>query len=279
MNEFHLTSELLLQAFWGGFMCKNNCLTHCHGYFNSDEGNYGRGFIEYCVARIFGIHRVPGHEQFYIKNGVNYTMRSEYGVLNEADINTACEEMEKLYLFVQAELKESSYVKNGKVKLVRSLRPFEIEAVTPQLLSNTDTIKLPVNIITSYAHDGRLYGYGSSMSLVREVPVEQIVMFDECLFHPENVCAHYMHGGEYEVWVVEDNMFGQIELDRECFKYKELDRRINRKNWYPAPKDPDTSLYTVNSGFKRPCEWNKFTKWLIGRNCEKMKELFGFLDE
>lgn len=279
MNEFRLTSELLLQAFWGGYMCKNDCLTHCQGYFNSDTGDFGRGFVEYCVARIFNIHRVPGHEQFYIRNGVNYAMRSEYGCLNEADVNAACEEMEKLYRFVQAELKESSYVKNGKVKLVRSLRPFEIEAVTPQLLSNVDTIKLPVNIITSYAHDGGLYGYNSSMSLVREVPVEKIVMFDKCLFHPENVCAHYIHGGEYEVWVVEDNMFGQIELDRECFKYKELDRSIGSKNWHTSLREPDTSLYTVNSGFKRPCEWNKFTKWLIERNCEKIRELFGLLDE
>lgn len=279
MNEFHLTSELLLQAFWGGYMCKNDCLTRCQGYFNSDTEDFGRGFVEYCVARMFNIHRVPGHEQFYIKNGVNYAMRSEYGCLNEANVIAACKEMEKLYHFVQAELKESSYVKNGKVKLVRSLRPFEIETVTPQLLSNVDTITLPVNIITSYAHDGRLYGYNSSISLVREVPVEKIVMFDKCLFHPENVCAHYIHGGEYEVWVVEDNMFGQIKLDRECFKYKELDRGIGSKNWHISLREPDASLYTVNSGFKRPCEWNKFTKWLIQRNCEKIRKLYGLLDE
>ena len=279
MNEFHLTSELLLQAFWGGFMCENNCLTRCQGYFNSDDGNFGRGFIEYCVARIFDIHRVPGHEQFYIKNGINYTMCREYGALNEADIIAACDEMRQLYYFVQAELKESSYVKNGKVKLVRSLRPFEIEAVTPQLLTNTETIRLPVNIITSYAHDGRLYGYGSKISLVREVSVEKIVLFDECLFHPENVCAHYIHGGEYEVWVVEDNMFGQIELSRDCFKYEELDVKIGKKNWYPAPRDGDTSLYTVNSGFTRPCELNKFTKWLVEKNRQKLRRLYGFCDE
>lgn len=279
MNEFHLTSKLLLQAFWGGFMCKNNCLTHCHGYFYSDEGNYGRGFIEYCVARIFGIHRVPGYEQFYNKNGINYEMYREYGALSEADIDAACEEMEKLYHFVQTELKNSTYVKNGKVKLVRSLRPFEIEYVTPQLLTNVNTIRLPVNIITSYAHDGRLYGYGSKMSLVREVPVEKIVMFDECLYHPENVCARYIHGGEYEVWVVEDNMFGQIELDRECFKYKELDRNIRSKNWHLTLSEYDTSLYTVNSGFKRPCEWNKITQWLVDKNSQKIRELFGSLDE
>lgn len=53
MKEFHLKNELLLQAFWGGYMCKNNCLKHCQGYFNADVGDYGRGFIEYCIARNF----------------------------------------------------------------------------------------------------------------------------------------------------------------------------------------------------------------------------------
>lgn len=53
--------------------------------------------------------------------------------------------------------------------------------------------------MTSYAHDNRLYGYGRSMSIIRELPVEKVVMFDECLFHPENVCANSIHGGEYEV--------------------------------------------------------------------------------
>lgn len=37
MKEFHLKKELLLQEFWGGYMCKNNCLTHCQGYFSADN--------------------------------------------------------------------------------------------------------------------------------------------------------------------------------------------------------------------------------------------------
>lgn len=228
MKEFHLTNELLLQAFWGGYICKNNYLTHCQGYFNADTGDYGRGFIEYCIARIFNIHRVPGYEQYYIKDGTTMKMFHEYGTLNEADIDAACAEIKLLYQFVQEELKKSSYVKNGKIRLVRSLRRYEIEIATTQLRDNNSTITLPVNIITSYAHDGKLYGYGSNMSIIREVPVEKIVMFDECLFHPENVCANNIHGGEYEVWVVEDNMFGKLELDRECFKYEKLEESSKR---------------------------------------------------
>ena len=79
MKEFHLKNELLLQAFWGGYMCKNNCLKHCQGYFNADAGNYGRGFIEYCIARNFNIHRVPGYEQYYLKDGTKMNMLHEYG--------------------------------------------------------------------------------------------------------------------------------------------------------------------------------------------------------
>lgn len=74
-------------------------------------------------------------------------------------------------------------------------------------------------------------------------------------------------------------MFGQIELDRECFKYKKLDRSIGSMKRCMSLRKPDTSLYTVNSGFKRPCERNKSTKWLIGRNREKIRELLGLLND
>lgn len=278
MKEFHLTNELLLQTFWGGYMCKNNCLTHCQGYFNADTGDYGRGLIEYCIAKVFNIHRLPGYEQYYIKDGTRMNMLHEYGSLNEADIDASCAEIELLYHFVQQELEKSSYVKNGKMKLVRSLRSFEIDAVTPQLRDNNSTITLPVNIMTSYAHDNRLYGYGSKMSIVREVPVEKIVMFNECLFHPENVCANSIHGGEYEVWIVEDNMFGEIELDKECFKYEKLEE--TGKNYsYPMRCEIDASLYTDDRKIARPCEWNKFTKWLIKNNIKQIKEIYGISNE
>lgn len=279
MNEFHLKNELLIQAFWGGLTCKNSLLPQCRGYFNSDSGDFGRSFVEYCVARIFNIHRVPGHEQYYNRTSSELALRREFGTLTESDINAACEEMEQLYHFVQTELKQSTYVKNGKIKLVRSLRPFEIEKATPQLLTDATSITLPVNIITSYAHDGELFCYGSTMSIVREVPVEQVFLFDECLFHPKTVCGYNIHGGEYEVWVVEDNMFGKMQLNRDCFKYTTLNENIGKLNWFPAPNDTDSSLYTIGGNFMRPCEWNGFTKWIIQKNREKIEELHNFSNE
>lgn len=98
-------------------------------------------------------------------------------------------------------------------------------------------------------------------------------MFDECLFHPENVCANSIHGGEYEVWVVEDNMFGEIELDRTCFKYKIL-KDVGNRYCNSMQYGINASLYTDERKIIRPCEWNTFTKWLIRRNIQKIKELY-----
>lgn len=280
MEEFHLTSELLLQAFWGGHICNKVGFKRCQGYFNADVGSFGRGFIEFCIARNFNIHRVPGYEQYYIKDGTEMQMLHEYGDLKEEDIEYACAEMDALYNFVQKELAKSKYIKDGKIKLVRALRPFEINAVTPQLNNpENKRIVMPTNIMTSYAHDGVLFGYGSEMSIIREVPIEKIVMFDECLYHPENVCANHIHGGEYEVWVVEDNIFGKIELDRENFKYRTLNSKMCEKRYFMPAHTIDSSLYTDERKIIKPCEWNKFTKWLIKQNRNKIKDLYGFNEE
>lgn len=284
MEEFHLTSELLLQAFWGGYMCNNNCLKRCQGYFNADVGDFGRGFIEYCVAKNFNIHRVPGYEQYYIKDGTAMKMLQEYGDLKEEDIEAACAEMMELYQFIQKELVKSPYVKDGKIRLVRSLRPFEIDAVTPQLKNpNNSKIVMPTNIMTSYAHDGALFHYGSTMSVVRDISVEKIVMFDECLYHPQNVCANHIHGGEYEVWVVEENIFGKLELDRECFAYRSLNDRTEHNEYFNNYFRPqyaiDSSLYTDERKIAKPCEWNPFTTWLIKHNVQKIRELYGFSEK
>lgn len=274
MREFHVTNELLLQAFWGGTMCRNNCFTQCTGYFYSDEYSFGRGFIEFCIARIFNIHRVPGFEQHYLKDGSSIKMLHQFRNLKKQDIDAACQELESLYHFVQEELKNSRYCKDGKIRLNRCLRSFEINAVTPQLLAGDNTIIMPANIMTSYAHDGRRYGYMSNISVFREVPIEKIIMFDECLFHPENVCAHDIHGGEYEVWVVEDNIFGEIELDRSCFKYDQLDESISRGHMKLTRREIEASLFADERVTIKPCQWGMITPKLIEHNKKEIKKLY-----
>ena len=102
--------------------------------------------------------------------------------------------MDNLYKFTQKELLKSSLVIDGKIKLVRSLRPYEIDYVTPQLINQDNSIiSLPVNIINSYAQDGALFGYGSNISVVREIEIKKILMYYECLNHPNNVCDCMTH--------------------------------------------------------------------------------------
>lgn len=279
MEEYKISNEYLLQAIWGGYMCNNGCLKNCNGYVNSDDNNYGRGLIEYCVATNFNIHRVPGYEPYYIKDGTMFKMFHEYGNLDRSKIEEAFSEMDDLYKFTQKELLKSPLVIEGKIKLVRSLRPYEIEYVTPQLVDKKERILMPVNIINSYAHDGRYYGYGSSMSIVREIDVEKIVMYDECLYHPPNVCANQIHGGEYEVWVMEDDIFGKIELDRSCFRYETLSESSNTWRTFETfempPHGINASLYSDERKIPRPCEYNDcITKWVIKRNKKKIEELY-----
>jgi hypothetical protein len=69
MDEYKINNEYLLQAIWGGYLCANSCLKNYNGYVNSDDNDYLRSFIEFCVAFNFNIHRVPGYEPYYIKDG------------------------------------------------------------------------------------------------------------------------------------------------------------------------------------------------------------------
>lgn len=271
MREFEIKNELLQQAIWGGYLCKNGALKDSCGYFNTDTNDYGRGFLEFCYSKIFDIHRVPGFEQYYIQDATNMKMKKAYGNLQEKDILDACKELEAYYKFLQKELKDSPYVNDGKIKLVRSLREHERIHVIPQLEEQNDLIELPVNIINSYAHDGRLYGYYSTISIVREVEIEKVVMYFESLKASENVCWNNLHGNEYEVWVLEDNMFGKIWLPQECFKYGELGK-INKQydDLFIGNLRNSSSLFAESIYKCKPCEWNKFTRWLIERNKKKI---------
>lgn len=110
------------------------------------------------------------------------------------------------------------------------------------------------------------------MSVVREVEIEKVVMHFLTLHDPDEICCNLNQCGEHEVWVMEDDMFGQVKLPRECFHYSELQKITdNRRKFYKEEEGP---LYAGNSIESRPCEWNKFTKWLIKRNQKEIRELF-----
>lgn len=138
-------------------------------------------------------------------------------------------------------------------------------------------IEYPANIVTSYAHDGKLYEYNSWMSIIREVPVELIIMYNTCLYHPSNVCAYQIHGGESEVWVVEKNVFGYTKLPKECFWYE----RVPKKDMVDARNKQDEFSYNKVAKCKRgslcsstlypvlPCKRNWLINALVSRQAKK----------
>ncbi len=279
MNEFHISSPLLHAAIWGGTECKQ----WIGGYTNADNENYGRALIEYFTCRLFGIHRAPGYQPYYA-GGYGFSERLRFGEISEEEYEAAYKEFEELYRFTQKELLTSELVVDGKVKLNRSLRKFETEEILPQLINKEDFIEFPANVITSYADDGRLFDYGRWMSIVRDVPVELVVVHFDCLFHPSNTCASSMHGGESEVWVLEKNIFGYSRLEANCFKIsaipesdmEEAKKRINKgffKHCKVAEYSKGSLLSSqVEKGFL-PCEGNWIIRKLIEREKNKNEKI------
>jgi hypothetical protein len=263
---------LLHAALFGG--------TECHqwsGYINADTGSYGRALIEYFTAMKFGIHRIPGFEPHYLKGPV-FGFWKKFGVLSEEEFDEAYREFCYVYEFTQSELKNSGKVVNGKVKLNRSLRSFETEEIVPQILRGEQMIEFPANIITSYAHDGIVNCYGSWMSLFREVPVENIVMYNDCLTYPNEFCDFYkQHGGESEVWVVEKDIFGYIKVPVDCFVYFSIPEAEQEKAHERNIQD-HSSVAPVREGSLiksslpvevLPCESNWLLTRLIKRELDK----------
>ena len=92
-ETFTIKNELLYGAMWGENQCKRLGFT---GYVYSYNRKVGRAFIEYCICRIFSIHRMPGcGYDRYNEGGYKFAN------LTENEINDACEELKRLYDFIQ----------------------------------------------------------------------------------------------------------------------------------------------------------------------------------
>lgn len=171
MNTYKIQSPLLLTAIFGKTNCKH-LLSGCNGYLNCDYNNIGRGFIEFCISKIFNIHRIPGFEQFYLKTGASLEFLKAYKGLCEEDINDACNEIKKIYDFTQSNLTNS--VKSNTISLRRHLNPFEEEYVAKQLENpSVESIELPINILNSYTYDSAEFKYRSKIDVVREIDTKK----------------------------------------------------------------------------------------------------------
>lgn len=276
MKEFQVKSKLLHAAIWGGTGCYQ-----WDGYTNADKGDFGRALIEYFAARLFSIHRLPGYEPNYT-HGSQIGFMQKFGLLPRDEFENAYKEFEELYKHTQNELKSSGLVVNGKIRLNRSLRNFETAEILPQILNGDMEIEFPSNIITSYAHDGRLYDYSSWMSIVRDVPIELVVMYNECLYHPPGVCAYLQHGGESEVWVVEKDVFGYTKLPQTCFKYEEIPEEVLREakgkqsefSYNKRAKIQEGSLFSCSALRILPCEQSRIMNYFIKKEVGKISEQY-----
>ena len=279
MKEFEIHNDLLKAAIWGGTGCYQ-----MNGYVNADKDGLGRALIEYFACRLFSIHRIPGLEPNHDVLSI-LRRRERYGQLSEEKFEAAYTEFTELYHFTQQELKASGIGVDGKIKLIRSLRDFEIEEIFPKWQNNKDKIEFPANIITSYAHDAKPFLYGSWMSVVREVPIDLIVMYNDCLYHPPETCAYKSHGGENEVWVVEKSLFGYVELPRECFLIDDANippAYLTAGRFSICPEETHMKLATnlkhsmplmLSEGLTCfPCESNRLIRYLIKREKKKNDE-------
>lgn len=275
-ETFTIQNELLYGAMWGENQCKKFGFT---GYVNLDKGKLGRAFIEYCLCRIFDIHRLPGcgYDRF---NESGY----KFAILTQKEIDDACDELKRLYDFTQEKLSLSNRLVNGKIELVRSLRDFEKREIISQLSDESKTdILLPVNVFTSYAHSKILSSYPGELSKyqinIKEfVDVKDIILCDSYVsyYKRNDVCDKlgYMEDPEAEVLVINRSVNGWRTVNRECFIYNLLPK--NEKFVSTAPLlEHDIrlkNLAVLEEGcvYIRPCnEEDCITKWVMKRNMRK----------
>ncbi len=264
MELFTIKNQLLREAFFGNATCIKNC----PGYLEQDKFQLGRGFIEFCTMRTFNIYRLPGFEPFYISNSQYQSkMKESYGNLNNSDITNACNELLELYNFVQNQLKNSPFNIGGNISLIRALNDYEICEVEPQLFENMKKIRIPVNIINSYSYDEEKYCYNSNISILRNVPIENILFVDKYIQKPDGFCNRSAKAYEYEVLVIEDNIFGEIFLPRKFFNIKDgytLKKGKNSLHFYC--KNTDESVIKIADKTQLPCCKNWFTEKIIEYN-------------
>lgn len=218
-ETFTIKNELLYSAIWGENQCKQLGFT---GYVYADKKDLGRAFIEYCICRIFNIHRLPGcgYDRFH-ESGY------KFAYLSQQEIEDACEELKALYDFTQKKLLSSEQLRDGKIELVRSLRDFEKREIVWQLQDETKKeILMPVNVFTSYAHDGILAAYPGEMvehkmNIKEYIDVKDILLWDSYVsyYSNNNRCDRlcYMGDCEAEVFVVNRSINGWRYVDRDCF--------------------------------------------------------------
>lgn len=271
-SKYKINNKLIRKALFGGMECEYLKLSCCDGYINNDTYKIGRALISYCISRNFGIHRIYGFEESYLNDSDKVKRNEAFIDLTIEELDDACKELQSLYEFTQNYLKNSSNIKNGKIMLSRSLSSFEIESISRQI--NNKTIIMNTNIISSYTDNGMDFEYGSCVTVRREVPIEDIVIHYDCLEYPRESCHYGYSGGESEIWVMNKDIKGKLELDSSKFTINEDALKLKYLSNNPEVNYFKYTQYAENDYYKdkmyhleKPCEKSKIIKCLI-----KMKQ-------
>lgn len=276
-NIAYIENSLLCAAIWGDTKCKQQNEPRFTGYVNANVDSVGRAFIEYCIARVMGIFRLP---QCGYDNYLN--TKCFYYALDEQMVSNACEELSCVIKHVQKQLDKSGIAKNGKITVVRCLAPFQVSAVVEQLKNDFKEIEYPVSIFSSYSYDGnvdQIYptgerdDYNKHINIKEDVPIDKIILWDKYVGNGLQECynMHSMFDCERELWVVDTSITGRKKLPRSCFY---ATSGLPKARSVYIRRDEFGKDEAVYSGkyIKRPCEMNDImTRFCINRNLKKIK--------
>jgi hypothetical protein len=263
-EKYKIKTQLVSEALFGESYCNairgKSKLPGCTGYINNDKDHIGRAFLTFCFSKIFHIHLLYGYEEGFLENTTAFfRVREAFSKLTIEEIDEAIEDLRQLYIFTQERLQDRDSNGSQSIKLVRALRPFEIEQIVGQYLDGCEEITYKTNIISSYAAENRLFHYLTCVSIERLVKMENIAIYYKFLEYPGDVCKFYpQSGGEYEVWVKNEHPLRHLTLKNEQFHIIQ-DAFIKE---YVEPYKKKSTFEQNRSGnepFSSNAEWAKMT--------------------
>jgi len=263
-KKLKIKNEIVSLALFGyrNDVCKN--INISMGGWIDSKNILAKKLLTHCVKRALNIYRLPGHEERYdstnIYNDYSQKIKELFSKFTKEELAKAYEEIKRIYNYTQMSLKRDNKNKNKTIKLRRFLSVFELSQVMDQILKNKPFIEYRTNIITSYSTDNNSYGYNSPIYLEREVKFEDILLHNEYVQYAEHSCDYI--DPEREVWVLNKNIFGEVEYSLKKFKYDEKNLYNIVKNNYKDNRYFSEEDNYINYKIERPCE-NKIIKIFI----------------
>lgn len=262
-KKLKIRNEIVSLALFG---YRNDVCKHINirmGGWIDGENILAKKLLTHCVKQALNIYRLPGYEEGYDSTNIfnnSQKIKKLFSKFTKEELEKAYEEIKRIYNYTQMSLKGDDKNKNKTIKLRRFLSIFEISQVIDQILKKKPFIKYRTNIITSYSTDENSYGYSSPIYLEREVKFEDVLLHNRYVQYSGYSCDYI--DPEKEVWVLNRNIFGEVEYSLNKFKWdeKKLDNIVEhnyRNNRYFSEEDNYT-----NYKIERPCD-NKLIKIFI----------------